>query len=94
MRYVLMSVYNNRCSKSPEDAFQYRIDPAYASGVSHRESGGLSPRQVIRLIQSIHQPIVAADIVEYNPQRDISNLTATVASKLVKEIAAMMLTNY
>jgi agmatinase len=69
------------------------IDPAYAPGVSHRESGGLSPRQVIRIIQAIRRPIVAADIVEYNPRRDIADMTASVASKLLKEIAGMMVTN-
>ncbi len=66
------------------------LDPAFAPGVSHREPGGLSTRQVIDLIQSIDQPIVAADIVEYNPRCDISNQTALVAAKLVKEMAGMM----
>ena len=55
------------------------------------EPGGLSTRQVINLIQSIDQPIVAADIVEYNPSQDLSNMTALVAAKLTKEIAGMML---
>jgi len=68
------------------DAF----DPAYAPGVSHREPGGLSTRQVIDWIQSLEQPIVAADVVEYNPRCDISNMTALVAAKLVKEIGGMM----
>jgi agmatinase len=66
------------------------IDPAYAPGVSHRESGGLSPRQVINLIHRINQPIIGADIVEYNPRQDLANMTAVVAAKLVKEIAGMM----
>ncbi len=66
------------------------LDPAYAPGVSHREPGGLSTRQVIDLIHAIDQPIVAADIVEYNPRCDISGITATVAAKLVKEIGGMM----
>ena len=66
------------------------LDPAYAPGVSHREPGGLSPRQVIDLVQAIDRPIVAADIVEYNPRCDIAGLTATVAAKLLKEIAGMM----
>jgi arginase len=66
------------------------LDPAYAPGVSHREPGGLSTRQVIDWIHAINQPIVAADIVEYNPRCDISNMTATVAAKLVKEICGMM----
>ena len=41
----------------------------------------------------INQPIVAADIVEYNPRCDISDLTAGVAAKLVKEIGGMMIKN-
>lgn len=67
------------------------LDPAYAPGVAHREPGGLSTRQVIDLIHRIDQPIVAADIVEYNPRCDISNMTALVATKLLKEIAGMMI---
>ncbi|WP_129647524.1 agmatinase [Peristeroidobacter agariperforans] len=69
------------------------LDPAFAPGVSHREPGGPSPRQVIDLIQSIRQPIVGADIVEYNPRCDISNQTTLVAAKMVKEIAGMMVKN-
>jgi arginase family enzyme len=67
------------------------LDPAFAPGVSHREPGGLSTRQVIDLIQSVNQPVIAADVVEYNPRCDISNITATVAAKLVREIAGAML---
>jgi arginase len=66
------------------------LDPAHAPGVSHREPGGLSTRQVLNLIQSIEQPIVAADIVEFNPRCDFANMTALVAAKLLKEIAGMM----
>jgi arginase len=69
------------------------LDPAYAPGVSHREPGGLSPRQVIDWILSIDQPIAGADIVEYNPRCDLSDLTAGVAAKLVKEIGGMMVRN-
>lgn len=70
------------------------LDPAYAPGVSHREPGGLSTRQVIDWIHTIDQPIVAADIVEYNPRCDISNMTAAVAAKLFKEIGGMMVKLY
>jgi agmatinase len=69
------------------------LDPAYAPGVSHREPGGLSPRQVINWLHTIDQPIVAADIVEYNPRCDVAELTAGVAAKLVKEVAGMMVKN-
>ena len=67
------------------------LDPAYAPGVSHHEPGGMSTRKVLRLIQSIKSPIVGADIVEYNPDRDINGMTAAVAAKFLKEIAGMML---
>lgn len=67
------------------------LDPAYAPGVSHPEPGGLSTRQVLEILQYLPGPIVAADIVELNPVRDLHDLTAVVASKLLKEMASRML---
>ncbi len=67
------------------------LDPAYAPGVSHHEPGGLSVRQVLDIIQAIDVPLVGADIVELNPLRDEHDRTAAVAVKLMKEIAAKML---
>lgn len=68
------------------------LDPAYAPGVSHHEPGGLTSREVIRLIQSIKVPVIGADIVELNPVRDVQGITAALAAKLLKEIAGKMLT--
>lgn len=67
------------------------IDPAHAPGVSHREPGGLTVRDVIGLVQNIGGVVIGADIVEFNPSRDVGGLTAHVAAKLVKEVAARML---
>ena len=67
------------------------IDPAYAPGVSHREPGGLSVREVLTLLHATGGEVVGADVVEYNPSRDVSDLTATVAAKLVRELAAKMM---
>lgn len=69
------------------------IDPAFAPGVSHHEPGGLTSREVLRLIQSIDVPIVGADIVEYNPHKDVSDMTAMLAAKFLREIAGKMITN-
>jgi len=69
------------------------LDPAFAPGVSHHEPGGLSVRDILGIIQRIPNRIVGADIVEYNPERDISDMTAMVAAKLLKEIAGKMLLN-
>ncbi len=66
------------------------LDPAFAPGISHHEPGGLSTRELIRTIQSFEGTLVAADIVEYNPHRDIQNVTAMVAAKLMKEVAARL----
>ncbi len=69
------------------------LDPAFAPGVSHHEPGGLTTRQVLQLIHGIEVPIVGADIVEYNPHRDVSDMTAALAAKLLKEIAGKMLSS-
>jgi arginase family enzyme len=66
------------------------IDPAFAPGVSHPEPGGLTVREVVSLIQQLDAPLVAADVVECNPEVDPSGITSYVAAKLVKEIAAAM----
>ncbi|MCR4408770.1 MAG: agmatinase [Candidatus Saccharicenans sp.] len=63
------------------------FDPAYAPGVSHHEPGGLTSRQVLDLIQNLKARIVAFDLVELNPSRDVSEITASLAFKLIKEIA-------
>jgi arginase len=67
------------------------LDPAYAPGVSHWEPGGLSVREVITVVQGIGGTLVGADVVEYNPVRDPTGITAMVAAKLVKEIASRMI---
>ena len=67
------------------------LDPAFAPGVSHREPGGLSTRQAISLIQRLKGRVVGADIVEFNPRMDPLHITGTVCAKLLKEIAAKML---
>ena len=67
------------------------LDPAFAPGVSHWEPGGLGVRDVITLVQGIGGQLIGADVVEYNPRRDSSGITAYVAAKLVKEIASRML---
>ncbi|WP_294122606.1 agmatinase family protein [Sphingomonas sp.] len=65
------------------------LDPAFAPGVSHHEPGGLSVRDIISVLHRVGRPIVGADLVEYNPERDINGMTAVVAAKLVKELAAL-----
>jgi len=67
------------------------LDPAFAPGVSHCEPGGLTVRNVVEIIQQLPGPIVGADIVELNPSRDPSGVTAMVAAKLLRELISRMI---
>ena len=66
------------------------LDPAFAPGVSHHEPGGMTTREVIDIIHQFKGKLIGADIVEYNPDRDVNSMTAMVAAKLLKEIIARM----
>lgn len=67
------------------------IDPAFAPGVSHHEPGGFSSREVISIIQNLKGNLVGADLVEFNPTRDASGITAMLAGKLFKELLDRLL---
>jgi len=67
------------------------LDPAFAPGISHREPGGMSTREVLAHIHAITGHIVGADIVEFNPAQDHTQITAMVAAKLLKEILGKMI---
>lgn len=67
------------------------LDPSCAPGVSHHEPGGLTVRELLDIIDALPGPLVGADVVELNPTRDVVDMTATVAAKLVKEVAGAML---
>lgn len=67
------------------------LDPAFAPGVSHREPGGLTTRDIINFIHNLNGNVIGVDIVEFNPNKDIDNMTAYVAAKLAKEAAGKLL---
>ena len=67
------------------------LDPAFAPGVSHLEPGGLSTREVLKILQDLEAPVVGADIVELNPGRDINGITAMAAAKFLKELIEKMI---
>jgi agmatinase len=66
------------------------IDPSEAPGVAHPEPGGLTVREVLAVLSRQTAPIVGADIVELNPNRDVNGVTAILAAKLVRELAALI----
>lgn len=60
--------------------------------MSHHEPGGFTAREVLGIIQSLPVPLVGADLLELNPMRDPTGITAALAAKLVKEVLGQMLT--
>ncbi len=67
------------------------IDPAFAPGVSHHEPGGFTSREIISILQNIKGNVIGADLVEFNPTRDASGITAMLAAKLYKELLDVLL---
>lgn len=67
------------------------IDPAFAPGVSHHEPGGFTSREIISILQKVKGNVVGADLVEYNPTRDVSGITGMLVAKLFKELLDVLL---
>lgn len=67
------------------------LDPSCAPGVSHREPGGLTTREVLSLIHLAGPNLIGGDVVEYNPDCDIDHMTAMTAGRLVREMAGAIL---
>lgn len=65
------------------------VDPVEAIGTGYLEHGGLSSRELIYAVQEIVKSnrLLAADIVEVNPSKDINDMTSKLAAKLVFELA-------
>ncbi|USN45559.1 MAG: arginase family protein [Candidatus Woesearchaeota archaeon] len=71
------------------------LDPAFAPGTGYAEPGGLTTRELLSLLQSLHHPLVkgkikAVDMVEVNPEKDVAQLTVTAAAKLLVELSDVL----
>lgn len=67
------------------------LDPAFAPGVAHHEPGGLSTRQALDILHALEARIVGLDVVEVNPERDASGITAAAAVKIIKEVVGTII---
>jgi agmatinase len=59
------------------------IDPAYAPGTSTPEPFGLTPREVVEIIDTFAPQIIGCDVVEVCPPYDHGQ-TAVLAAKLIR----------
>jgi agmatinase len=67
------------------------LDPAHAPGTGTPEAGGLTSRELLRMLRSLADlRIVGADVVEVSPAYDHAQLTAVAASHVVYELLSAM----
>ena len=66
------------------------FDPSYAPGVQTPEPMGIPPYALIKMLEEIEVPILAADIVEISPPYDVSESTVALGARLIVELARHM----
>eukprot|EP01083_Nonionella_stella_P217063 779498_1 len=99
--YDQMNLWMRKCHLNNITKFYISIDldvlePCNAPGISHYEPLGLSSKELFigvdiimkQLYSNAKNTLIGCDIVEYNPDTDYNYMTAFVAAKLMKRIAA------
>jgi guanidinopropionase len=67
------------------------LDPAFAPGTGTPEFGGLTSREVNRLLRGLRGlDLVGADVVEVSPPFDPSGGTALAAANIAFELLCLM----
>lgn len=67
------------------------LDPAHAPGTGTPEAGGLTSRELLRMLRALADlRIVGADVVEVAPAYDHAQLTAVAASHVIYELLSAM----
>jgi agmatinase len=67
------------------------LDPAYAPGTGTPEAGGLSSRELLRIVRALDATnLIGADIVEVSPAYDHAQITGIAAAHLAYELITVM----
>jgi agmatinase len=67
------------------------LDPAFAPGTGTPESGGLTARELLRMLRKMTGlNIVGADVVEVAPAYDHAEITCVAAATVVFDIVSLM----
>jgi agmatinase len=67
------------------------LDPAHAPGTGTPEAGGLTSRELLRILRALKsQNIVGADVVEVSPAYDHAQITGIAASHVVYELVTLL----
>ena len=67
------------------------LDPAFAPGTGTPESGGLTARELLRMLRKMTGlNIVGGDVVEVAPAYDHAEITSVAAATVVFDIVSLM----
>ncbi|CAB4596180.1 unannotated protein [freshwater metagenome] len=67
------------------------LDPAFAPGTGTPEAGGLSSRELLRMVRALDATnLIGADIVEVSPAYDHAQITGIAAAHLAYELITVM----
>ncbi|MEH3140307.1 MAG: agmatinase [Mycobacterium kyogaense] len=67
------------------------LDPAFAPGTGTPESGGLTARELLRMLRNLYGlNLVGADVVEVSPAYDHAEITSIAAATVVFDLLALM----
>ena len=67
------------------------LDPAHAPGTGTPEAGGLTSRELLRMLRALaDRNIVGADIVEVAPAYDHAQITGIAAAHVAYELLTVM----
>ncbi|MDI3317524.1 MAG: agmatinase [Bacillota bacterium] len=66
------------------------VDPAYAPGTGAPEPGGIGSRELLQALYALAPlQVVAFDVMEISPPRDLSERTSILGAKLIREAALL-----
>lgn len=67
------------------------LDPAHAPGTGTPEAGGMTSRELLRMLRALRDlNVVGADVVEVSPAYDHAQLTGIAASHVLYELVTLM----
>jgi agmatinase len=67
------------------------LDPAFAPGTGTPEAGGLSSRELLRVLRGLTSlNLVSADLVEVSPAYDHAEITSIAAATVIFDIIALL----
>ena len=67
------------------------LDPSHAPGTGTPEAGGLTSRELLKVIRSFgDMNIVGADVVEVAPAYDHAQMTGIAASHVIYDLLSVM----